>query len=113
MKKLTAILLALVMLLSLCACGSSPAPAAQEKQESAPAGAAAAEPVTIRVSGLNQQLSLPLYYIHEQGWDVENGFNLALFQVADYGVGKFGIVCFANVHRSFLHRFCIKKMIHE
>ena len=78
MKKLTAILLALVMLLSLCACGSSPAPAAQEKQESAPAGAAAAEPVTIRVSGLNQQLSLPLYYIHEQGWDVENGFNLEL-----------------------------------
>lgn len=78
MKKLTAILLALVMLLSLCACGSSPAPAAQEKQQSAPAGAAAAEPVTIRVSGLNQQLSLPLYYIHEQGWDVENGFNLEL-----------------------------------
>ena len=77
MKKLTAILLALVMLFSLCACGSQPAPAAQEKQEPAP-GAAAAEPVTIRVAGLNQQLSLPLYYIHEQGWDVENGFNLEL-----------------------------------
>lgn len=75
MKKLTAILLALVMLLSLCACGSKPAPAGQT--DSAP-GAAAAEPVTIRVSGLNQQLSLPLYYIHEQGWDVENGFNLEL-----------------------------------
>ena len=36
------------------------------------------ETVTIRVSGLNQQLSLPLWYIHEQGWDVENGFNLEL-----------------------------------
>lgn len=49
MKKLTALLLALIMLLSLCACGSTqstPAPAAEAPQsnESAPEQAPAAEP---------------------------------------------------------------------
>lgn len=43
MKKLTALLLALVMLLSLCACGSKPAPAAPEKQEPAATGETAAQ----------------------------------------------------------------------
>lgn len=88
MKKHIAMLLALVMLLSLCACSSQPktsdtsAPpagdtaAAADSQTDAPA--ASDELVTIRVSGLNQQLSLPLWYIHEQGWDVENGFNIEM-----------------------------------
>lgn len=40
--------------------------------------AAESEPVTIRVATLAQQLSLPMYYISEQGWDVENGFKLEI-----------------------------------
>lgn len=82
MKKIIAMLLAAIMVFTLCACGGSapketPAEAPVENKEAAPADAAA-EPVTIRVAGLNQQLSLPLWYIHEQGWDVENGFNLEM-----------------------------------
>lgn len=34
--------------------------------------------VTIRVATLAQQLSLPMYYISEQGWDEENGFKLEI-----------------------------------
>lgn len=37
-----------------------------------------AEPVVIRAAVMPQQLSLPLYYISKQGWDVENGFKLEL-----------------------------------
>lgn len=82
MKKLIAFILAAAMMLALCACGSSSS-AQQDSQASGStqtdtSAETAAEPVTIRVSGLNQQLSLPLYYIHEQGWDVENGFNLEI-----------------------------------
>lgn len=36
------------------------------------------EPVVIRAAVMPQQLSLPLYYISKQGWDVENGFKLEL-----------------------------------
>lgn len=36
------------------------------------------EPVAIRAAVMPQQLSLPLYYISKQGWDVENGFKLEL-----------------------------------
>ena len=82
------------MLLALCACTSQPAKDTTSEQTTADASsnsdtaantddstetaAPSGETVTIRVSGLNQQLSLPLSYIHEQGWDVENGFNLEL-----------------------------------
>ena len=82
------------MLLALCACTSQPAKdttseqttadassnsdAAANTDDSTETAAPSGETVTIRVSGLNQQLSLPLWYIHEQGWDVENGFNLEL-----------------------------------
>ena len=82
------------MLLALCACTSQPAKDTTSEQTTADASsnsdtaantddstetaAPSGETVTIRVSGLNQQLSLPLWYIHEQGWDVENGFNLEL-----------------------------------
>ena len=81
------------MLLALCACTSQPAKDTTSEQTTADASSnsdaantddstetavPSGETVTIRVSGLNQQLSLPLWYIHEQGWDVENGFNLEL-----------------------------------
>lgn len=82
------------MLLALCACtsqlakhttseqttadASSNSDAAANADDSTETAVPSGETVTIRVSGLNQQLSLPLWYIHEQGWDVENGFNLEL-----------------------------------
>ena len=94
MKKHIALFLAVAMLLALCACTSQPAKdttseqttadassnsdAAANTDDSTETAAPSGETVTIRVSGLNQQLSLPLWYIHEQGWDVENGFNLEL-----------------------------------
>ena len=94
MKKHIALFLVVAMLLALCACTSQPAKdttseqttadassnsdAAANTDDSTETAAPTGETVTIRVSGLNQQLSLPLWYIHEQGWDVENGFNLEL-----------------------------------
>ena len=94
MKKHIALFLVVAMLLALCACTSQPAKDTTSEQTTADASsnsdaaantdnstetaAPSGETVTIRVSGLNQQLSLPLWYIHEQGWDVENGFNLEL-----------------------------------
>lgn len=94
MKKHIALFLVVAMLLALCACTSQPAKdttseqttadassnsdAAANTDDSTETAAPSGETVTIRVSGLNQQLSLPLWYIHEQGWDVENGFNLEL-----------------------------------
>lgn len=94
MKKHIALFLVVATLLALCACTSQPAKdttseqttadassnsdAAANTDDSTETAAPSGETVTIRVSGLNQQLSLPLWYIHEQGWDVENGFNLEL-----------------------------------
>lgn len=90
MKKSLCLLLVLCMAVSLFAgCTSAPAPATQAPAEATPAPAApaaatpepAAEPakvVTIRAAVMPQQLSLPLYYISKQGWDVENGFKLEL-----------------------------------
>ena len=82
MKKTLALILSLAMVFALCACGGS-APAAQQQDpapqsETSDSGAVAAEPVVIRCGTLNQQLSIPLYYIQQQGWDVENGFKLEL-----------------------------------
>ena len=65
MKKILALLMAVVMMLSICACGTS-----------SNSGTSDDGVVTIRVSTLNQQLSIPLHYIQQQGWDVENGFKL-------------------------------------
>lgn len=61
MKKTLSFLLALCLSLALV-----PAALAQE------------EPAVIRAAVMPQQLSLPLYYISQQGWDVENGFKLEL-----------------------------------
>lgn len=82
MKKTLALILSLLMVFALCACGES-APAAQQPssapQSEAPDNSAApAEPVVIRCGALNQQLSIPFYYIQQQGWDVENGFKLEI-----------------------------------
>lgn len=77
MKKTLALALALIMLLTLCACGA-PAETAPKTDAGSGEAGEAAEPVTIRVGTLNQQLSIPLYYIQQQGWDVENGFKLEI-----------------------------------
>ena len=54
MKKIIALLLALVMVMSLAACGGSSAPAATEapKADAPAAEAPAAEPVTIKVAAI-------------------------------------------------------------
>ncbi|MBE6906416.1 MAG: hypothetical protein E7476_09115 [Ruminococcaceae bacterium] len=57
--------------------GTSNAQPAQQNEvasENTPVG----EPVKIRVAAMPQQLSLPMYYISQQGWDVKNGFKLEL-----------------------------------
>lgn len=82
MKKYLALFLAVCMIFALCACGktteAAPTAAPANPESADEAAGSTAEPVTIRVAGLNQQLSLPLWYIHEQGWDIENGFNLEM-----------------------------------
>ena len=77
MKKILALTLALVMALALCACGGSPGTQEPPATPDADPGASS-EVVTVRCGTLNQQLSIPLYYIKQQGWDVENGFQLEL-----------------------------------
>jgi sulfonate transport system substrate-binding protein len=88
MKKVIALSLAAVLMAGLFLTGCSQATTAAdtatataapatEAATEAPA-AATAEPVTIRVATLAQQLSLPMYYISQQGWDVENGFKLEI-----------------------------------
>lgn len=86
MKRIFALMLALVMALGLCACGApnskpgnttTPPPASSPDAPDTPAPSSD-ELVTVRCGLLNQQLSIPLYYIKEQGWDVENGFKLEL-----------------------------------
>lgn len=53
--------------------------AANADTEQADAGGASSEElVTIRVSTLAQQLSIPMHYISKMGWDVENGFKLEI-----------------------------------
>lgn len=64
MKRTLAIILALTLVFSICAF--------------TPAFADDADIPVIRCGCLNQQLSIPLYYIQKQGWDVENGFKLEL-----------------------------------
>lgn len=49
-----------------------------EGAEMAAADAPSEELVTIRVSTLAQQLSIPMHYISKMGWDVENGFKLEI-----------------------------------
>lgn len=58
--------------------GSNPPATTGPGNSGAPASPAdsTGEPVTIRVSTLAQQLSIPMYYIQKMGWDVENGFKL-------------------------------------
>lgn len=67
MKKILALILALSMVFALCACNTD---SGKKKGDD--------ELVTIRCGTLNQQLSIPLYYISQQGWDVENGFKLEI-----------------------------------
>ena len=67
LKKILSVLLVLVMILGMTACAIGGDPNKGKD-----------EVVTIRVGCLNQQLSIPLYYISKMGWDVENGFKLEL-----------------------------------
>lgn len=87
MKKIFTVLLAVSLLTCSMAGCSKKAPSSSESSSSktseAQAGEAAGgqagsseELVTLRVSTLAQQLSIPMYYIQKMGWDVENGFKL-------------------------------------
>jgi len=77
MKKIWSLILVIALVLTMFAgCGGAATtgqPAAQQ-----PAGEQGTEIKTIRAAVMPQQLSLPLYYISQQGWDVENGFKLEL-----------------------------------
>lgn len=82
MKKILAFILILAMVFALCACGDSGAAPVQQttdsKTEDSGSDGGDSELVVVRCGTLNQQLSIPLYYIQQQGWDVENGFKLEL-----------------------------------
>ena len=71
MKKIWSLILVIALVLTMFAgCGGAATtgqPAAQQ-----PAGEQGTEIKTIRAAVMPQQLSLPLYYISQQGWDVEN-----------------------------------------
>ena len=93
-KKLIAVFLSLALMASVVTgCGNSQGGAgdsqtpAEEKNVEANTGEAgdteaedvsSEELVTIRVSTLAQQLSIPMHYISKMGWDVENGFKLEI-----------------------------------
>lgn len=69
MKKILCMLLAICMIFAMAACAAGGEKTSDAKND---------DLVTIRVGCLNQQLSIPLYYISQKGWDVENGFKLEL-----------------------------------
>lgn len=73
MKKFLAICLSLAMVMGLLTgCGQS------SSSSSSSSDSGSDDLPVIRVATLAQQLSLPMYYISEQGWDVENGFKLEI-----------------------------------
>lgn len=93
MKKILAsLLIATMFICSIAGCAKTPQPdsanngtkaseaaAGTSKENGKDTGAkteASEELVTLRVSTLAQQLSIPMYYIQKMGWDVENGFKL-------------------------------------
>lgn len=67
LKKILALTLVVLMIVSMTACSIGGKPNTGKD-----------DVVTIRVGCLNQQLSIPLYYISKMGWDEENGFKLEL-----------------------------------
>lgn len=81
MKRKRAILVALVtaMVTVLAGCGGGNGETQDTSQSTESGGGGeSGDLVTIRVATLAQQLSLPMYYISEQGWDEENGFKLEI-----------------------------------
>lgn len=84
MKKIITLLLALTLAaFTLVGCGSKGTSSTADVSTTADVSATETpeksdELVKVRVSTLAQQLSLPMYYIHEKGWDVENGFELEI-----------------------------------
>ena len=81
MRKRRACLVALVMtaVMALAGCGGGSGGGTDTTDgQSSGNGGSDGELVTIRVATLAQQLSLPMYYISEQGWDEENGFKLEI-----------------------------------
>lgn len=81
MKRKRAILVALVtaMVTVLAGCGGGNGETQDTSQSTeSDGGGESGDLVTIRVATLAQQLSLPMYYISEQGWDEENGFKLEI-----------------------------------
>lgn len=75
-KKMSLLLVAALMVSLLAGCGGEGNGAGGKTQKGV--SEKDGDLVTIRVATLAQQLSLPMYYISEQGWDVENGFKLEI-----------------------------------
>lgn len=80
MKKRRTVLVALLTVAAtmLAGCGGGTGGGGDSSQDSKSGGGEDGGQVTIRVATLAQQLSLPMYYISQQGWDVENGFKLEI-----------------------------------
>ncbi|HYE83755.1 MAG TPA: ABC transporter substrate-binding protein [Clostridia bacterium] len=79
MRKGISVLLVIILVLAMFTGCTKP----NSEPAAAPADPGAAAPEkkevkTIRVASLPSQISLPLYYISKQGWDVENGFKIDL-----------------------------------
>lgn len=53
-------------------------PSGKTKNEAAGTGWSGSETVTVRAASLSKEIALPFYIIHENGWDVENGFEIEL-----------------------------------
>lgn len=101
MKKLFAIILSLALMFSLCSFSAS---------------ADDSDLVTVRCGCLNQQLSIPLYYIQQQGWDVENGFKLELNTFAQgSGINEAlgaGLIDFFTIGAAGVNSCCVYDAIY-
>lgn len=89
MKRMTALILILALLgAGLYGCASQSAAPSETGSGSqaadgaeasdSEAGADSGELEVIRVASLSRELAVPFYYMHEMGYDVENGFEIEL-----------------------------------
>lgn len=80
MKRKRKVLISLVVMATmlLAGCGGSAGDGGSSQDSKSQNTGEDGEQITIRVATLAQQLSLPMYYISQQGWDVENGFKLEI-----------------------------------
>ena len=76
-KALCLFLVGCLLALSMAGCGNANTAVSSQAAANS-ASSPTSETQIIRVAVMPQQLSLPLYYISQKGWDVENGFKLEL-----------------------------------